>query len=268
MSRIPHPARGALANRGSPGPRGSLATRRRHRPILAAVDAGRAVVARRRRRRVAADRRTLALAVVALTGTGAVAAGEVARVWRRGSAPLPTETADVMGAAEEAARQTVEVALTGFREASRSESALLNVLISFTVGLAAVRATTHLIHWRGSLGPMHDVRVGRRHIHHFVPGIVLAFLAGGAGIVVSNARADRWLAVPFGAGLALTLDESALLLELDDVYWTEGGVVSVQIAFGALGTLSALVLALRALRRGEDRVLEEPAGAVVAAPPA
>jgi len=257
VSRLPGPARRALAIRGSPGPGATLAAPRRPHPVVAAVDATRAVVARRRRRRVAADRRTLLLAVVALTGTGAVAAGEVARVWHRGSAPLPTETTDVIGAAEEAARQTVEVALTGFREASRSESALLNVLISFTVGLGAVRATTHLIHWRGSLGPMHDVRVGRRHIHHFVPGIVLAFLAGGAGIVVSDARADRWLAVPFGAGLALTLDESALLLDLDDVYWTQEGVVSVQIAFGALGALSALVLALRALRRGEDRVLED-----------
>jgi len=266
VSRISRPVRGALTRRGSSGPAGALLAPRGHRPLLAAVDAGRAVVARRRRRRVAADRRTLALAVVALTGAGAVAAGEVARVWQRGSAPLPTETTDVIGAAEEAARQTVEVALTGFREASRSESALLNVLISFTVGLGAVRATTHLIHWRGSLGPMHNVRVGHRHIHHFVPGIVLAFLAGGAGIVVSDARADRWLAVPFGAGLALTLDESALLLDLDDVYWTEGGVVSVQIALGALGALSALVLALRALRRGEGRVLEEPTPMAVAAP--
>ncbi len=255
--RIPRLAARALATRGSPGPGSALVVRGRPAPVAATVDATRAVVSRRRRRRVAADRRTLALAVVALTGTGAVAAGEVARVWHRGSAPLPTETSDVIGAAEEAARQTVEVALTGFREASRSESVLLNVLISFTVGLGAVRATTHLIHSHGSLGPMRNVRVGRRHIHHFVPGIVLAFLAGGAGIVVSDARADRWLAVPFGAGLALTLDESALLLDLDDVYWTEAGVVSVQIALGALGALSALVLALRALRRGEDRVLED-----------
>ena len=67
----------------------------------------------------------------------------------------------------------------------------------------------------------------------------------------------RWLALPFGAGVALTLDESALLLKLDDVYWTEEGIVSVQITFAALAMLSALALALRTLRRGERTVLPD-----------
>ena len=221
----------------------------------AVLDAGRAVVARRRRRRAAVDRRTLALGVFALSSAGAVAAGELARVWRRGSAPLPTETEDVIGAAETAARQAVEVAVAGYREGSRGESALLAVLASFTVSFGAVRATTHLIRTHGRFGPMRDLRIGRRHIHHFVPGIVLSFVSGGAAIVSRDERLDPWLAVPFGLGLALTLDESALLLELDDVYWSEGGVISVQIALGALGILSALALALRTLRRGEQRVL-------------
>src|SRR3712207_8437960 len=49
----------------------------------------------------------------------------------------------------------------------------------------------------------------------------------------------RSLAIPFGAGVALTLDESALLLELEDVYWTEEGVVSVQITLATIGLLAA-----------------------------
>ena len=57
----------------------------------------------------------------------------------------------------------------------------------------------------------------------------------------------------------MTLDESALLLDLDDVYWTEDGIISVQIALGALGSLSALILVLRLLHRGEGRVLSDPA---------
>ena len=40
---------------------------------------------------------------------------------------------------------------------------------------------------------------------------------------------NKYLALPFGIGVALVLDESALLLELEDVYWTEEGVLSVQI---------------------------------------
>src|SRR5579884_4280460 len=50
-----------------------------------------------RRRRARAERRTLALGVVALGTTTAVLGTELARVWRRGSAPLPTETSDVLG---------------------------------------------------------------------------------------------------------------------------------------------------------------------------
>jgi hypothetical protein len=236
------------------------ATRRHHgvhhAPLL---DSARAVLARRRRRRVAHDHRTLFLGLLALFTTGGVAAGELARVWHRGDAPLPAETEDVLGAAEEAARQTVEVAVAGYREGSKAETTLLGVLSAFTVTLGAVRGATHVIHTRGSFGPLHNLTVGRRHIHHFVPGIALAFLAGGAAIVFERRDIAPWLALPFGAGLALTLDESALLLDLDDVYWTEEGIISVQIALGVLGTLSALVLVLRLLRRGESEVLDSPA---------
>ena len=72
------------------------------------------------------------------------------------------------------------------------------------------------------------------------------------------------LAIPFGSGVALTLDESALLLRLDDVYWTEEGIVSVHITFTTLAILSALLLGLRVLRRGEAEVLP-PAGVPQAA---
>ena len=114
-----------------------------------------------------------------------------------------------------------------------------------------------MLRTRDSVGPFRDVIVGRRHIHHFVPGIVLAFSAGAASIISRSQGWDPWLAVPFGLGLGLTVDESALLLELDDVYWTEAGVISVQLGFAALGMLSALVLGLRLLQRGEREVLED-----------
>jgi hypothetical protein len=204
-------------------------------------------------------RRTLALGLLGLGTTSAVLVAELGRVWRRGSAPLPAQTDDVLAAAGEAARQTVEVAVTGYREGSRREAALLNMLVSFTLAFGLVRAWAHRLRARGRVGPFGELVVARRHIHHFVPGIALAFLGGGTSIVARNGQLGPWLAVPFGAGLAMTLDESALLLELDDVYWTEAGVISVQITFAALATLSALVLALRTLQRGEQRVLEAPA---------
>ncbi len=178
-------------------------------------------------------------------------------MWRRGAAPLPTETDDVLGAAEVAARETAEVAVRGYQAGSTRENATLNMLGSFMLTFAIARLSTLRIRRHGRFGPLRNMRVGRRHIHHFVPGIVLAFLSGAASIVSRNQKLDPWLALPFGAGVALTLDESALLLELDDVYWSERGIVSVQISLGALALVSSVTLVLRALRRGEQEVLEE-----------
>jgi hypothetical protein len=222
--------------------------------------------ARARRRRLRAERRTQAIAIAALLSSGAVAVTEVGRVWRRGSAPLPIEAvgepdseaaARLAAAGAEALGQTVEVAVRGYREGSRRENALLNLLGSFTLAWAVIRLSTHTIRRRGRFGPFGDLVVGRHHIHHFVPGIAIAFLTGGASVVGRSADLDRWLAVPFGTGVALTLDESALLLKLDDVYWTEEGIVSVQISLAVVSMLSMLALALRMLRRGERAVLVE-----------
>lgn len=206
---------------------------------------------RARRQGLRINRKTWALGGVAFTTTGVVIAGELARVWKRGSAPLPTQTSDYLGAAEEAARETIDVAVSGYRTGSTRENALLNMLGSFTLTFAGSRLSTLIIRRRGRFGPFRNVRVGRRHIHHFVPGIVLAFLAGGTSVVSRDPALDPWLALPFGVGVALTLDESALLLELDDVYWTERGVLSLQITFGTLALVSSLALTLRTLRRGE-----------------
>jgi hypothetical protein len=100
------------------------------------------------------------------------------------------------------------------------------------------------------------VRVGRRHIHHYVPGIVIAFAAGTGAILTRDERLEPWIAVPFGVGMGLTLDESALLLELEDVYWSREGLLSVQITLAVMSMLGALALALRFLWRGEQAVLE------------
>jgi hypothetical protein len=106
------------------------------------------------------------------------------------------------------------------------------------------------------VGPFRSVRVGRRHIHHFVPGIVIAFASGTGAIVTRDEGIEPILAVPFGIGMGLTLDESALLLELDDVYWSREGILSVQITLAVTALLASIALGLRFLRRGEQAVLE------------
>jgi hypothetical protein len=101
---------------------------------------------------------------------------------------------------------------------------------------------------------LRNLVIADRHVHHFVPGIALTLAAGATSISVRHNTLDRWLAVPFGGGAALILDEAALLLELDDVYWTEEGVLSLQVSFGAISLLAAIALAVRLLRRGESSV--------------
>ena len=48
--------------------------------------------------------------------------------------------------------------------------------------------------------------------------------------------------MPFGAGIGLTFDEAALLLDLRDVYWTREGVLSVQLSLGLAAILGATIL--------------------------
>ena len=196
------------------------------------------------------------MGVAAYSVTAVALLLEFGRVWRRGSAPLPGETDAVLDAAAEAAGETVAVAVSGYRETPRRENALFNLLASFCVSFSAARAITYLLRRRKRFGPFRDLRIGRRHIHHFVPGILLAFGSGAAAILTDEEDIEPHLALVFGTGMGLTLDESALLLELDDVYWSREGVLSVQIALAAMSLISSAVLALRFLRRGEAVVLE------------
>jgi hypothetical protein len=212
-------------------------------------------VTRRRRHRAQLDRVTIGLGAVATATTVAVLATELGRVWRRGSAPLPLETDSLLLAAEEAVAETAEVARAGYQEVSERENAMFNLFGSFVVTLVIARWIARLLRGRGSLGPFRDVYLGKRHIHHFVPGIALAFASGAVGVVTRDESLKPRLAVPLGIGMALTIDESALLLELDDVYWTPEGVVGVQIALGATAMLGTIALGLRFLRRGEEIVL-------------
>jgi hypothetical protein len=189
-----------------------------------------------------------------VTAIGALAV-EYGRVWRRGSAPLPTEADHFLDAAVEAAVETTDVAVAGYQDAPAQENALFNLFLSFLVSLLASRGIAFVLRRRGRFGPFRNVRLGRRHIHHFVPGIALAFVSGAAAIVTRNEDLEPKLALLFGTGMGMTMDEAALLLELDDVYWTEEGLLSVQIGAGLVALLGALAIGLRFLQRGEQMVL-------------
>ena len=113
---------------------------------------------------------------------------------------------------------------------------------------------------RDRWGPFRNVRIRGHHIHHFVPGILIAFGAGTAALLTDNDGLEQQLAVPMGVGIGLTFDEAALLLDLRDVYWTREGLLSVQLSLGATAILSIAILTQRMLRRGERR--QEEAGLI------
>jgi hypothetical protein len=201
------------------------------------------------------EQRTMVMGIVALTTVGAVVAGEVGKLWRRRVVAEEPETApEVIQKGARAALDTVEVARRGYREAPAGESALFNLLMSFVISSSLIRLTTLGV--RRGVPLLFNVRIGRRHIHHFVPGIVLAFASGSAALFASDPKARETLAIPLGIGIGLTFDESALLLELEDVYWSREGLVGVQITLATASVMAAGMLALRILRRGE-REMEE-----------
>ena len=210
----------------------------------------------RRRRALSPGRGTLALGAVATSAVVAVVAIELRRVWRRGSAPALRDTDHPILAAEEAVAETARVARAGYREVSTRENSMFNLLTSFATTFILARSVTYALRGRPTLGPFRNLSVGSRRIHHFVPGIVIAFGAGAAAILTRDEGLEPWLAVPFGVGMGLTLDESALLLDFEDVYWSREGLLSVQITLAVIAMLGALALALRFLWRGEQVVLE------------
>ena len=210
----------------------------------------------RRSHPLRADRPTVALAVVAAGTAGVVIGGELLRMARRrrrsDEVAAPEGLIDTAG---KATRDTVAVAVEGYAEAPRHETILFNMLNGFVGAFALMRLST----WgqKGGWWPVNPVKVRGRHIHHFVPGILIAFGAGGTGLATSNERLEEALSLVFGAGVGLTFDEAALLLDLRDVYWTREGVVSLQVSFGLTAVLGATLLALRILRRGEKTSVQQ-----------
>jgi hypothetical protein len=217
---------------------------------------------RRRERR--ADRLTLGLAAVAIGTAGTVIGGEVLKLARRRTKQEPTPetvigTAEqALGAAGLATQDTVAVAASGYEATPRGETVLFNMLNGFLGAFVLMRVSTAGI--RDGWWPAGNVLLGDRHIHHFVPGILIAFASGGLAIATQNEKLEERLAVPFGAGVGMTFDEAALLLDLRDVYWTREGILSVQVSLGVAAVLATTILGLRMLRRGEARA--EAGGAI------
>ncbi|UNO42500.1 hypothetical protein [Streptomyces sp. MST-110588] len=118
---------------------------------------------------------------------------------------------------------------------------LLLALASFVLTFAVTRVITRLI--RAGKGPFRNITPGGLHVHHVVPGVVLMVVGGFSALAGGRHGYGSGLAaVLFGTGVGLVLDEFALILHLDDVYWTEEGTKSVEIVIVTVA-LVGLILA-------------------------
>jgi hypothetical protein len=118
------------------------------------------------------------------------------------------------------------------------------ILAAFLITFCIVRLITHAIRAGRWKRVLHNVVVpGGTHFHHLVIGIVLLLVSGFIGIGLSDERVRHSVAIGFGAGAALTLDEFALWLHLEDVYWAREGrqtvdaviIAATIVALGVLG---------------------------------
>jgi hypothetical protein len=127
------------------------------------------------------------------------------------------------------------------------QSALIS-WVAFTAMFAVVRGITYSI--KDGRGPLHDVSVGGLHLHHYMWGILTVSTVGGVALRGEDRlRRHPLVATAYGAGLALIVDEFALLLDLKDVYWAKQGRASVDLAIGLISTTGSVLVGLPVLRR-------------------
>jgi len=113
--------------------------------------------------------------------------------------------------------------------------------VAFLVSFGFIRTSAHMIRAQVSWWPG-NVNVGGTHIHHLVWGILLLLIAGYIGVTVApDSPWHEILAVLFGIGTGLTLDEFALWLNLSDVYWSEQGRRSIDAVIVA-ATLTGMMV--------------------------
>jgi hypothetical protein len=109
------------------------------------------------------------------------------------------------------------------------------VLAGLIAGFLFIRTSTRLIRMQVSWWPGNVETSSGLHIHHLVWGILTIMLTGFLSF--SFQPGSPWLemlAVGFGVGCGLTLDEFALWLHLEDVYWSEEGRSSIDAVFLAI----------------------------------
>jgi hypothetical protein len=106
---------------------------------------------------------------------------------------------------------------------------LLLCLTAFVITFILTRVITRMI--RAGIGPFkNNVSASGIHIHHAVPGIILLIFGALMSLRSPSSPWFELAAILVGIGMSLILDEFGLILHLQDVYWTNEGRISVEMA--------------------------------------
>jgi hypothetical protein len=116
----------------------------------------------------------------------------------------------------------------------------------FTATFGGLRLLTWAIHVH--VRGLGNVSAGGVHLHHYLYGIVLLIAVASAGLIERSDKWRKWMGLAFGVGLALVVDEAALLIQFRDTYWTGFGATSVAIALTLIGVCGSVL----ALTRNQD----------------
>ncbi len=148
--------------------------------------------------------------------------------------------------------------LVGARSSSPPARVAFSSLTSFATTIAISRTLNYLRERRRRFPRMRSLarslssgpHQSAVRVHHFVPGIAIAYCAGTTAILTH--RSGFWLGLPFGSGVALTFDELPLLLGRDNPYWGHERLSLIQ---GTTATVGAAALATRFYRQGASAAM-------------
>ncbi|MDP9384753.1 MAG: hypothetical protein M3P50_05915 [Actinomycetota bacterium] len=152
-------------------------------------------------------------------------------------------------------RKLIKAVSDGYWHAPAIERTSFGALTSFTTTIFAARAINNTR--QGGQRSRRKARFtrripgrgdGSREVHHYLAGLAVALASSGLALLTRDDAVARRLSIPFGSGLALALDEPALLVrKRDRSYWATQQLALGEAIAGALG---CAVVAIRFLRRG------------------
>lgn len=117
------------------------------------------------------------------------------------------------------------------------------VLVGFVGSFAFIRMSTRMIRAEVSWWPGNIESESGLHVHHLVFGIVTMMVAGTFGFAAfGHSPVTEICAFFFGVGAGLTIDEFALWVYLEDVYWAEEGRSSIDATVIAASLIGLIVL--------------------------